>query len=834
MLAHKQKGLSMIRALRGLSAVLVICATALAPQLARATTIDFDARPEGGQSWLFDYAVINDTLSEPIGEFTLFFDHQSFANLARVSVPDGWGLSDVFQPDPGLPDDGFFDALADPGFEIAPGASLGGFRIRFDYFGAGAPGAQLFTIVRPDTLPLELIESGMTRARETPVSVAEPSPLVLFATAMLLLLAVAGYRRLLPGRFGQWAAALAGLTLFASPSFAALVVGNTTLVSSQRVTRTQWDYTFRLSATNTGPDAKSVRATVTSGSPHTTVLESELVFGDMGASATALSQDTFTVRHDRSFPFSMADLTVRFRSDLALVPHLEPAHASEAIIGDAGGVLEAVASDGTRFTLTVPAQAIQSPEPIRLTATPVAGIDGLPVSGGFRAAVQFGPQGLVLSRPATLRIELPAGFLATTLAAFGYADAGEHFAFHPIFPGDLDPVGSALTLRVTHFSGYGAAEATSEDIAAIGSQATGTESFANEVARILKELAERGIRELTPEAVAALRSVLQGHFNSVVAPGLQNAATFAQIQQAVGQFVAWLATVQGIPGLDAIFQGQASAAQDMIQAKLDDLFEKLNQRCLNETNLCSRGAFLQEFQKALVIGQQLLDSGGLPTLGSFCEGLMGKLPQELVVLPSSLEVGFGDNAQLSAVMRGFDNGTLALSHETLVQLGFQWSVSPDSGIDGDPHANPLSGRAVKDGPLTVTARACGLSATAKVDTKIDITGFWSGSGTESVVCPDPDRNETSSGPASVPLTQSGTSISGGAGDLTITGSITPGKLGAFTVNGSFSGDDDRPFTATFTGSGSVFGKTGTLNVQWNGSDIGEEPCTFSGNGTAQR
>jgi hypothetical protein len=149
---------------------------------ANATTIDYDAVNLGGSSWRYDYTVVNDALAAPLEELTIFFDLGLFSNLSVVTSPAGWD-SIVIQPDPGLPDNGFFDSLALAG-GLAWGASQDGFSVSFDWLGANAPGAQLFSVVDPTDF--HTIESGLTSTSSTqpPAGVPEPGPLTLVSAAL--------------------------------------------------------------------------------------------------------------------------------------------------------------------------------------------------------------------------------------------------------------------------------------------------------------------------------------------------------------------------------------------------------------------------------------------------------------------------------------------------------------------------------------------------------------------------------------------------------------------------------------------------------------------------
>lgn len=136
-------------------------------QSVHATTVIYDVTNISGNRWENTYTVANDTLSIDIEEFTIFFTVGDFENLAVGSAPANWDPL-VIQPDTVFPDDGFYDALA-LSAGIAPGSSLGGFSVQFDYLGTGTPGSQLFEIINPDTF--ESLDSGFTQAVPLPAAV---------------------------------------------------------------------------------------------------------------------------------------------------------------------------------------------------------------------------------------------------------------------------------------------------------------------------------------------------------------------------------------------------------------------------------------------------------------------------------------------------------------------------------------------------------------------------------------------------------------------------------------------------------------------------------------
>ena len=155
---------------------------------ANATVIEYGATNVSGNLWQYDYTVTNDSLGASLDEFTIFFQLGLYENIAVGDTPADWDPLAI-QPDPGLPDDGFYDALALVS-GIAPGGTLGGFSLTFNWLGAGTPGSQLFNIV--DATTIETLEQGFTSLRggsTPPTAVPEPvSPLLLGVGLALLAL----------------------------------------------------------------------------------------------------------------------------------------------------------------------------------------------------------------------------------------------------------------------------------------------------------------------------------------------------------------------------------------------------------------------------------------------------------------------------------------------------------------------------------------------------------------------------------------------------------------------------------------------------------------------
>ncbi len=85
------------------------------------------------------------------------------------------------------------------------------------------------------------------------------------------------------------------------------------LVSSKRINATQFEYEYRVSATNTGGAAQQVVATVSSTSASTQILDGGASFGAVPAGQGTASSDTIRIRLDRRYAFNQGDLHWYFR-----------------------------------------------------------------------------------------------------------------------------------------------------------------------------------------------------------------------------------------------------------------------------------------------------------------------------------------------------------------------------------------------------------------------------------------------------------------------------------------------------------------------------------------
>ncbi|MGK5045807.1 hypothetical protein ACQ4WP_07900 [Janthinobacterium sp. GB4P2] len=318
---------------------LLLCAMSAA----HSSSIGYTATSLGGTQWRYDYTVSNTTLAIPIEEFTLFFSVGQYANLHNVSTAPGWDVL-LVQPDVAIPASGYLDALALAG-GIVPGATATGFSVTFDYLGAGSPGAQLFSILDPVSF-IEL-ETGITQ----PAAVALPStPWLLLAGVLAIAclrrrqLATAALATTLalglcacggPGDPTQPPAPKAMLAATATTSTTAQAAGDFEVtqlekVAEQRVSRTVWDYTYRVHIRNNSRAAASnVQAVLTSAPEGSSIIDGEVLAGSIDAGATVTPDDTIILRIERNIAFQSAALAWTFSANASI--ELDPVLPAQVV-----------------------------------------------------------------------------------------------------------------------------------------------------------------------------------------------------------------------------------------------------------------------------------------------------------------------------------------------------------------------------------------------------------------------------------------------------------------------------------------------------------------------
>lgn len=375
-----------------------ILLTAFSLSFAHATTITYTTTQLAGNQWRSEYVITNNTLNDTLREFTIFFDQTLYGQLFDASGPAGWDLFTA-NPDRNLPADGYFDGLA-LSAAIQGFGTIGGFAVTFEYFGTSVPGAQLFSIVDPETF-VEL-DAGVTQATNAIPIPASPWLILCGTLAMLLaprprghasratgpdapsmkppqvrlaarcrarsvtvaclamLVSACGARPDAPAAAAPAPVMLAAIT--ATPAASQLQVTALQKVAEKRINRTTYEYTYLVSIRNNGSaNATNVVATLSTAGAGTEIIDATVVAGTINAGATVTpSGDVVVIRQDRTVPFSPDALGWGFAS--ANEVRLDPVKPAEVVIlsladlgfpGGAdkvvpsGAVSDALVSDGT-------------------------------------------------------------------------------------------------------------------------------------------------------------------------------------------------------------------------------------------------------------------------------------------------------------------------------------------------------------------------------------------------------------------------------------------------------------------------------------------------------
>lgn len=139
-------------------------------------------------------------------------------------------------------------------------------------------------------------------------------------------------------RCRAWLATLMLLALLA-PTFAqaAAEVTGLQLVSSVRVGRTSFDYTYKIAVTNGSPALNGAQAAVRSTAAATQILKGTVALGNLAAGAAITSTDTFTLRQDRTVAFNPTALVWTVTGTEVGTPSLDIA-LSEPFVAPDGSI----------------------------------------------------------------------------------------------------------------------------------------------------------------------------------------------------------------------------------------------------------------------------------------------------------------------------------------------------------------------------------------------------------------------------------------------------------------------------------------------------------------
>jgi hypothetical protein len=127
---------------------------------------------------------------------------------------------------------------------------------------------------------------------------------------------------------------------------------------------------------------------------------------------------------------------------------LDEKHTSSGMISPDGGTVSLTSADGSKFTLEVPAKALDTETTITMTA--VKTLDGAPLDNNTPSAVQLEPSGLFFNEMVTLTIIPPKEFAGKKQIIFGYEGDGKDYHLTLI-----DPKSKDVKIKLMEFSGAG-------------------------------------------------------------------------------------------------------------------------------------------------------------------------------------------------------------------------------------------------------------------------------------------------------------------------------------------------------------------------------------------
>jgi hypothetical protein len=133
---------------------------------------------------------------------------------------------------------------------------------------------------------------------------------------------------------------------------------------------------------------------------------------------------------------------------LNVTVQLDKKQTASELVPRTGGSVSLTAKDGSKFTLDVPADALQTDTTITMTA--VKSLDGAPLDNNTPTAVQLEPSGLFFKEMATLTIVPAKDIPIKQQIIFGYEGDGKDYHLAAV-----DPKSKEIKIKLMQFSGAG-------------------------------------------------------------------------------------------------------------------------------------------------------------------------------------------------------------------------------------------------------------------------------------------------------------------------------------------------------------------------------------------
>lgn len=261
---------------------------------------------------------------------------------------------------------------------------------------------------------------------------------------------------------------------------------------------------------------------------------------------------------------------------LTITPALDSSRAATALIGASGGSLSVTTVDGSKLTLTIPANAVAGDE--QITMTPIASLGGSGLS--LVAGVQLQPDGLVPLKGLTLSVTQSRSIPISQQVAFAYQGSGSQFGLVPL------ALQRSITIPVAQFGGIGVAQATPAQLAAQKARTPSDPqaAFLQQLAVAIYGLRQQRAAADTPLAriaggstptggdpAAQVAGVLAGFYYGYVLPAVQTASTSVDaLTHAMEEYSIWKNMVLTSPFYGQLAAEEATASSELFGKALPE------------------------------------------------------------------------------------------------------------------------------------------------------------------------------------------------------------------------------------------------------------------------
>ncbi len=371
---------------------------------------------------------------------------------------------------------------------------------------------------------------------------------------------------------------------------------------------------------------------------------------------------------------------------------LETDQEATAAIGAEGGTVEATATDGTVYTLTIPADAM--PGPVTIKMTPVSAIADLPLAGGLAGGVELQPTGLRFTQSATLTIATSATPPSGQIP-IGFSYEGDAETLLLAAGGLLNGI---LTVSVQHFSGAGIGFGTLQNVSALVPPGISNLSFLSQL--LAADPAQRD----------AVNAIMRQWFSTIILPQLQNAANDAELAVAISDYSWWKSDVplnfafSDFPDSSPLFATEREQAAQAAAPQLRAAIDGNNALCGSSESFSALANVLFWQKQAALFGvdtsTEQLDRATV--LLNLCVEIVMDPPS----LPDNLQVGFPQSLDLRFGVRfkGNLDEQGAPFEVNLTATGA--TLGTPSGFTAVDGSYTTVVTATGNGPVTIEGTAC--------------------------------------------------------------------------------------------------------------------------------